>query len=143
MARLLIHVEGETEETFVTEVLAPHLYQHGYSTVGARLIGNARLRQRRGGIRAWSSVRLDIVKHLREDAGGIATSMVDYYALPREGNRTWPGRDQAAQLAFPDKAAVVERGLQADLAGSMGAGFDPRRFIYGGADGQGHAGHGR
>jgi hypothetical protein len=72
---------------------------------------------------------LDIVKHLREEAGGIATSMVDYYALPREGDRTWPGRDQAAQLAFPDKAAVVERGLQADLAGSMGAGFDPRRFI--------------
>ena len=26
MSRLLIHVEGETEETFVNELIAPHLY---------------------------------------------------------------------------------------------------------------------
>jgi hypothetical protein len=53
MSRLLIHVEGETEESFVNEVLAPHLYHHGYQDVSARLIGNARLRDRRGGIRRW------------------------------------------------------------------------------------------
>ena len=28
MARLFILVEGETEETFVNELLAPHLYQY-------------------------------------------------------------------------------------------------------------------
>src|SRR5256885_1583241 len=49
MARLLIHVEGETEETFVNEVLAPHLLSFGYESVSARLIGNARQRDRRGG----------------------------------------------------------------------------------------------
>ena len=32
MNRLLIHVEGETEETFVNEVLSPHLYAQGYVT---------------------------------------------------------------------------------------------------------------
>jgi predicted ATP-dependent endonuclease of OLD family len=52
MARLLIHVEGETEETFVNELLADHLYNHGYEIVSARLLGNARLREKRGGIRA-------------------------------------------------------------------------------------------
>ena len=36
MARLLIHVEGETEESFVNEVLGPNLYCHGYSVVSAR-----------------------------------------------------------------------------------------------------------
>ena len=30
MTRLLIHVEGETEETFVNEVLGPYLYACGY-----------------------------------------------------------------------------------------------------------------
>ena len=30
MARLLIHVEGETEETFVNDLLADHLYNFGY-----------------------------------------------------------------------------------------------------------------
>jgi hypothetical protein len=82
MTRLLIHVEGETEETFVNEVLAPHLYTHGYGLISARLLGNARQRDRRGGIRGWNGVRKDILNHLKEDAGCLATTMVDYYGLP-------------------------------------------------------------
>lgn len=92
MTRLLIHVEGETEESFVNEVLAPHLYGFGYSKVSARLVGNARQRDRRGGIRAWSAIRLDILRHLKEDAGCLSTTMVDFYALPQTGERAWPGR---------------------------------------------------
>ena len=61
--RLLIHVEGQTEETFVNEILRAHLVQHGYKSVEARLIGNARLRVKRGGIKSWSSVKGDIVRH--------------------------------------------------------------------------------
>ena len=59
MARLLIHVEGETEETFVNDLLADYLYGFGYEDVSARILGNARLREKRGGIRAWSSVKKD------------------------------------------------------------------------------------
>jgi hypothetical protein len=71
MTRLLVHVEGETEEDFVNNVLAPHLYSRGLSSVSARLIGNARQRNRRGGIRAWSTVRKDIMNHLKEDQASI------------------------------------------------------------------------
>lgn len=127
MVRLLIHVEGETEETFVNEVLAPHLCARGYETVGARLFGNARLRDRRGGIRPWASVRKDVLGHLREDTGAIASTLVDYYGLPRTGNKAWPGRDKAATLPFSDKAMAVEEALQADLAPFMG--HDPGRFV--------------
>jgi hypothetical protein len=48
MARLLIHVEGQTEEDFVNEVLRDHLISRGYELVAARIVGNARLRGRRG-----------------------------------------------------------------------------------------------
>jgi hypothetical protein len=129
MARLLVHVEGETEETFVNELLAPHLYQFGYTRVAARLMGNARIRDRRGGIRGWDSVCKDVVGHLREDAGCRATTMVDYYGLPRTGCRAWPGRDAAASLPFGEKAPVVEASLAADIFARMGNGFDPRRFV--------------
>ena len=78
MARLLIHVEGETEETFIDELLGPHLVNQGWSIVSARLLGNARLRDRRGGIKSWTSVRDEIVRHLREDTGRVVTTMVDY-----------------------------------------------------------------
>ena len=95
MARLLIHVEGETEETFVNDLLADHLYNFGYEDVSARILGNARLREKRGGIRAWSSVKKDIVNHLKEDSNCLATMMVDYYGLPQTGDRAWPGRAAA------------------------------------------------
>lgn len=49
MTRLLVHVEGESEERFVKEVLAPHLCVRGFSKVGARLMGNVRQRYQRAG----------------------------------------------------------------------------------------------
>ena len=129
MARLLIHVEGETEETFVNEVLAPHLYRVGYQKVSARLVGNARQRNRRGGNRAWGSVRNDILNHLKEDPGSLATTMVDYYGLPQTGAKSWPGRKAAGDLPFPQKAAAVENSLSDDIRRELGDSFDPGRFI--------------
>lgn len=85
MTRLLIHVEGETEETFVNEALKPHLLLQGYTEVSARLLGNARQRDQRGGIRGWVSARGDIVDHMRGDPHCLVTTMVDYYGLPQNG----------------------------------------------------------
>jgi hypothetical protein len=129
MARLLIHVEGQTEETFVNEVLAPHLYNHGYRQVSARLLGNTRVRDRRGGIRGWNAVVNDIVNHLKEDSGCRATMMVDYYGLPKTGGKAWPGREEAGNLPFEQKAATVTSALLIDICGRMGDGFDPQRFV--------------
>lgn len=129
MSRLLIHVEGETEETFVNEVLASHLYGFGYTTVSARLVGNARLRNRRGGIRAWSAVRRDILSHLKEDTECLSTTMVDFYALPQSGDKKWPGREEATQLAFSEKALSVEGRLLTDICSEMGDDFMKNRFI--------------
>ena len=129
MSRLLLHVEGQTEETFVNDVLAPHLCERGFDSVRARLVGNARQRDRRGGIRDWNAVRRDIANHLREDTEAFATTMVDYYGLPRSGRRAWPGRARASALPFAEKADSVEAELLADVRRDMGGGFDPSRFV--------------
>ena len=129
MARLLIHVEGETEEAFVNELLADHLHGFGYEIVSARLIGNARLRERRGGIRAWDTVKKDILNHLKEDSGCLATMLVDYYGLPQTGDRAWPGRAQAGKLPYADKSACVESALLSDVAKELGGEFEARRFV--------------
>jgi hypothetical protein len=129
MARLLIHLEGQTEEDFVNEVLRDYLLTRGYDAVSARIVGNARLRNRRGGIRPWPSVRKDIVHHLKEDPGCIATTMVDYYALPQDGEGAWPGRKRAAGLKSGEKAPGVEAALLADVIAEMGKLFNPRRFV--------------
>ena len=118
-------MEGQTEENFVNEVLAPYLYGRGYTSVGARLLGNARQRGQRGGIRRWDSARKDILNHLKQDQGIFVTTMVDYYRL----HRTWPGRAEAPQQAFADRAATVEREVLEDVSDELGGSFDTRRFV--------------
>ena len=125
MSRLLVLVEGQTEEDFVNRVLAPYLSDRGYTSVSARLLGNARQRIRRGGIRVWTSVRRDILNHLKQDQGILGTTMVDYYGLPQ----TWPGRAQAPGHTFADRAATVESELLKDVSNELGGDFDQRRFV--------------
>lgn len=121
MTRLLVHVEGETEETFVNELLRPHLCGRGYDHVSARLLGNARQRANRGGIRSWPTVRREIIRHLKGDRSCYATIMVDYYALPSTGNGAWPGRNQNDRRHFSVKCASVERSLAEDLLATSSA----------------------
>ena len=123
--RLLIHVEGQTEETFVSEILAPHLSNYGYNSVAARIVGNPR-RRARGGIRPWPVVRREIIRHLSEDPDCVATTMVDYYGLPQEDSAAWPGRAQASTLKPADRATSVERALFDDLKDYI---VRPLRFV--------------
>ena len=129
MTRLLVHVEGQTEETFVNEVLADYLLSRGYTSVSARIVGNARQRDRRGGIKAWSSVCNDIVNHLKEDRGCIATTMVDYYGLPATGPKAWPGRDAAKSLQHSQKAKAVEDRIAFEVSQKMDLRIPFDRFI--------------
>jgi hypothetical protein len=125
MRRLLVHVEGQTEEAFVNKLLCPHLTEYGYDSVSARLLGNARQRRQRGGIRDWAIVRKDIVNHLMYDDGCFAAIMVDFYGLPL----TWPGREAAEKLAFKAKARQVADEIANDIRRELGTSFDPTRFI--------------
>lgn len=125
MKRILMTVEGETEETFVNHVIRPHLIQAGYHNVSARLMGNARARSRRGGIRPWNSVRGDILRHLHEDGGRLVTLMVDYYGLPD----SWPGRTSARTLPHPDKPLAIESAIVNDIRLEIGDDLISQRFV--------------
>lgn len=126
--RLLVHVEGETEESFVNEVLASYLVDHGYSAVSARIVGNARQRIRRGGIQSWPVVRKGIANHLKSDRRCAATTMVDYYGLPRDGQDAWPGRRKAVELSFEQRAEHVEGACARDMEAHFGIDLR-RRFV--------------
>ncbi|MDE2798306.1 MAG: DUF4276 family protein [Gemmatimonadota bacterium] len=130
MTRLLIHVEGTTEENFVNQILGPHLYDAcGYTMVSARLMGNSPQRDRRGGIKPWPAERRDILNHLKEDTSCLVSTMVDYYGLPKSGSGAWPGRETADNVPYPEKANTVENALLTDICEQMGNAFNPNRFI--------------
>ncbi len=128
MLRLLILVEGETEETFVNEVLARYWLPRGFSRVDARITGNARLRSKRGGVRGWPEVRSEILRHLRSDDRIYMTTLVDYYGMPGDQRKanSWPGRYEAAVLPFRDKGNHVASALLAEIDKEL---RDTRRFI--------------
>lgn len=131
MTRLMIHVEGETEETFVQEIIAPHLYTVGFTEVSAKLLGNARNRAKRGGIRSWPSARFDIVQRLRGNTGAYATTLVDYYALPSGGTGGWPCRDLAASVAPAACAQSIEMAIEAEVNAFFSNTSMPDRFVGG------------
>ena len=126
--RLLIHVEGETEESFVNELLRPHLYDFGFTGVSARLLGNARLRSRRGGITSWQTARREIARHLQSDTGSYAATLVDYYALPATGPKAWPGREGANDREPDQRGRYIAEQLNEDIIKQLPQ-LDPRRFI--------------
>lgn len=128
MTRLLVHVEGQTEEEFVNEILAPHLYKSNFTDVSARLVGAARARKRRGGICNWPTARQEIANHLRSDINAFATTFVDYYALPSGGENGWPGRDNCEHLSTTQKAQHISKLIQEDFIESIGDNIS-RRFI--------------
>ncbi len=126
MTRLIVHVEGPTEETFVNEVLSQHLYQRRYTLVSARTIGKARARTRRGGIVPWGTVRQGILNHLSQDQGHYVSTMVDYYGMPNN----WPGRANATTaLTASDRAEAIEDALLEDVCTAMGTSFNSNRFV--------------
>ena len=120
VTRLILHVEGQTEESFVNEVLAPHLYSFGYTLVVPRPTG---------GIKPWPSAKRDILRYLKQDAGCVVSTMVDFYGLPQSGPGPWPGRKNANSALYPEKARTVEKELLADVCLDMGENFNPSRFI--------------
>jgi len=128
MTRVLILVEGQTEETFVNEVLKDYLTRFGHA-VTARVLGNARLRKRRGGIRSWISAKNDILRHLKEDRCITVSTMVDYYGLPETGSAAWPGRAKARGLAIDQRGQAIAQALRTEVNQDMGSGFDPSRFL--------------
>lgn len=114
MNRILVLVEGRTEETFVREVLAPYLLERGYRSVRARILGRARERSRRGGIRPWPQVKSSIVGHLLEDRARGVSTMVDYYGMPSRGPGAWPARAETVDLGS-ERVESVEAAMSSEV----------------------------
>lgn len=134
MTRILVHVEGQTEEEFVNSVLAPHLYGKGFTKVSARLIGRSRSRKKRGGTCPWLSAHTEIARHLSDDTSAYGTTLVDYYALPADAANGWPGRAGCEGLSVAEKSAAIQAALREDFenqyGGPLAARFIPFVVMY-------------
>lgn len=117
MARLYLFVEGQTEQTFATNVLGQHLSNVGVHIQAAILIAHATKKGivHRGGGRKYIPMKNDILKLLAQEKSQdvFFTTMIDLYAISAE----FPGLDEAEKLRhLPDKRVeALERAFAEDI----------------------------
>jgi len=116
MSRVRILVEGQTEETFVNEILSPHLCQMGIYPYAFLF----------GGIPRYKQARKEISNSMKEDKTCFCTTMVDFYGMPTD----WPGKSESLSCQnYLKKAQKVESALLEDICSKMGDSWNPAQFI--------------
>ena len=79
MKRLVIIVEGETEESFVNNILRPFFYSQGLYNV----IQCFKTKHSHGGISKYSYIKKDVLNIIYE-SDVVVSMMIDFYRLPSD-----------------------------------------------------------
>jgi len=120
MTRLLMLVEGQSEEVFVKQMLTPHLARHGVFVAPPILLWTKRISSGggfRGGVSNWNQIRRNLLP-LTGDGDAWISTLLDFYGLPRD----FPGVSGALGVGDP-RARVVA--LQEHFAAEV----NHQRFI--------------
>jgi hypothetical protein len=99
--RINIVTEGQTEETFVNDILIDHLIKFGIYDIRAHCIttGYSNGRPKRGGLLSYPHLKKDVNTWLRSDPSAIVTTMIDLYGIPEN----FPGKSQWSIIKDPLK----------------------------------------
>lgn len=119
MTRLLMLVEGQSEEIFVNQTLAPHLAEHGVY-VDPILLWTKRLPSGggfRGGTSNWRQIQKSLIP-LTRDGNAWVTTLLDFYGLPEDV----PGYEEALRPGDPRERVMA-------LEACMAAEIRHQRFI--------------
>lgn len=114
MPRLYLLVEGQTEETFVRELLAPHYARLGLYITPIIVRTSA---GHRGGVVSYGKVKNELTRLCRQDRKAQVSTLIDLYALPSD----FPGKTDAAypaQGTGRQKAEYLQARLAQDIAES-------------------------
>ncbi|MBR1368488.1 hypothetical protein RJ53_02800 [Methanocalculus chunghsingensis] len=111
MIRLKIITEGQTEESFVRSLLAPHLAGHQIIAIPITIPTAVGKRTHRGGIGSYTRMRRLILGSF-ERTGAYITTMIDLYKLPE----SFPGMQEAAPITDPyQRIQLLEEALRLDI----------------------------
>lgn len=113
MIRVHVICEGDTEETFIDGVIAPH-FQPMAIYVSPSKIGEP---GKKGGGFTFERLFLDVRNRLLGDKTAYCTTFFDFYALPKD----FPGKaDAAGKVTVKDKSAAVCEALSTSLQARLG-----------------------
>jgi hypothetical protein len=113
MSKVLILVEGQTEETFVREVLAPYLSGNGVYPL-AKLATTKRVKSGpdfKGGIVSYGKFKNDVARLVGDTSAAMVTTMIDFYGLPAD----FPGQNTRPSGSCYDQVAHLEETLRQNI----------------------------
>lgn len=118
MKRLLILVEGVTEQRFVVEVLRDHLGAHSVFAAPTILVSKFMETgpHYKGGAARWARINQELKSLLGDTSAAGVTMLFDYYGLPKDvpGMSTRPAGPASVRVEHVERA--------------IGACFEDRRF---------------
>lgn len=110
MMRVYVICEGQTEETFVRDILAPIL-AHQQIFLTARGINTSK--GHKGGALTYERVKRFVINSLKEDQNTVITTFFDLYAL----NNHFPDFQQSHKFTdVYQKVAALEQAFKIDIA---------------------------
>ena len=108
MTRVNIIVEGQTEETFVRDVLYAHFVQRNIF-LNAIILRTSKYG--RGGVSTYGKIRNDVLTRCKQDSSSIVTTMLDFYGLPSG----FPGLQSIPSGNIYTKANHLEKQFKLDI----------------------------
>lgn len=121
MIRVSVVCEGQTEETFVRDVLAPSFYDIGLNVLPEMIETSP---GHKGGALNYSRVKRHLRNTLRQNSAPVVTTLFDLYKL----DGAFPGFSEAqAQPDLRARLGVLTHAMHADVVAE--AGCQPHRFI--------------
>jgi hypothetical protein len=113
VTRVHVLVEGQTEETFIRDVLGPHLTGRGIYLTPV-LVATKRIKSGlkfKGGLNRYEPFRRDLQRLLGDTNAAAVTTMIDYYGLPED----FPGLATLPSGTCYQRIAHLEEALSRDL----------------------------
>lgn len=113
MKKVLILVEGQTEEQFIKKYLAEYYITkqiYFYPTI----INTKKILQgpnHKGGVTSYTQVKNDLIKLFNDTSANIITTMIDYFKLPDD----FPGFTENPHRVPIDKVLYLEDAFSRDI----------------------------
>lgn len=121
MRRVCVVCEGQTEEEFILQVLAPAFYELGLNLVPEMIETSP---GHKGGALRYARVKRHLRNTLRQNSAPVVTTLFDLYGLDNE----FPGTSAAnAAPGLWQRLKILTDALHADVVKE--AGCAPERFI--------------
>ena len=121
MTRVHVVVEGQTEESFIKDVLAPILWPRQVYLFPT-LLG---VPGHKGGSPNYARLKKDVVLQLKQDRTAYCSTMLDFYGLGSD----FPGTPVPANLASVDKVTRIEQAVKQQLINELPDLRPDTRFI--------------